>query len=250
MIWVIAGTRSARDVIDLLLPDNYTIIATTTTDYGKRLIYEHAGLTTMVKAMDADEMIDFIKNHGIKLIIDASHPYSQEASLNAISASKASAIPYIRFERGHVEYNGATVVDSFEDAALYVKNVEGNILLTIGIKNLAPFAAITGRRIYVRILPTVQSIEECLGMGFLPDQIIAARFPFSKDFNKALFQALHIQYLVTKESGEEGSVREKLEAASELGIEAVVVKRPNIVYPEVYFEARHIIARAEAILKG
>lgn len=40
--------------------------------------------------------------------------------------------------------------------------------------------------------------------------------------------------MITKESGKAGSVDEKVEAAMELGIEIIMIRRPNINYGNAY----------------
>ena len=45
-------------------------------------------------------MINFIYcDHEINCLVDASHPFAKEASLNAIKAAREAKVTYIRFER-------------------------------------------------------------------------------------------------------------------------------------------------------
>ncbi len=44
-------------------------------------------------------MVGLIETKGIQVIVDASHPFAEEASENAISAAKTVKVPYIRYER-------------------------------------------------------------------------------------------------------------------------------------------------------
>ena len=50
--------------------------------------------------------------------------------------------------------------------------------------------------------------------------------PFSRAFNTALMRELGIAVMVTKASGKAGGFAEKVAAAHDCGIEAVVVARP------------------------
>ena len=47
--------------------------------------------------------------------------------------------------------------------------------------------------------------------------------------------------MITKESGKVGSVDEKLEAALELGIETIMIKRPKIQYGNAYSDFESIL---------
>ncbi|MCP4129967.1 MAG: cobalt-precorrin-6A reductase [bacterium] len=241
MIWIIAGTESARKVIEKLTVNKVPVIATTTTEYGKKLLGTNEFLQVVARALNLNDMITFIEEHGIKTIIDASHPFAAEVSNNAIAASKKLDIPYTRFERESVDLSRARHFNSYDEAALYLKSQSGNVLLTIGSKNISCFSGITRNKVYARVLPFAQSIEECHNAGFNPDEIIAMKFPFSKEFSAALYRELDIKFLVTKESGREGGLPEKIEAAHELGIEVLVIDRPRIDYPNICFDLDEII---------
>ncbi len=250
MIWVIAGTRDARELIDIILLAGHHISATTTTGYGKGLIGERPNLDILAGPMDRAGMEAFVRERGISVIVDASHPYAAEVSRNAIEVSRGRAIPYIRLERPPVDIVGAVVVDTYDQAARRLEAAAGNIMLTIGTKNLSHFTRITGVTVYARVLPTIESIAECARHGFRPDQIVAARFPFTKEFNMALFRDLGIRHLVSKESGNSGGAPEKFAAAAELGIETILIRRPDVAYPELLFDPMRVARRIEEICPG
>jgi precorrin-6A/cobalt-precorrin-6A reductase len=54
------------------------------------------------------------------------------------------------------------------------------------------------------------------------------RPPFSQEFNREQFAEHRIDVLVTKASGVEGGVVEKVLAACELGIAVVMIRRPKL----------------------
>jgi precorrin-6A/cobalt-precorrin-6A reductase len=67
-----------------------------------------------------------------------------------------------------------------------------------------------------------------LAAGFRPDQLLGMRPPFTQEFNRRLFAEQRIDVLVTKASGIEGGVAEKVLAAVELGIPVVMIRRPRL----------------------
>lgn len=248
MIWVIAGTKDSRELIDDLLNKGFSVIATTVSEFGSSLFKENNDLEVVCKAMTMKEMLTFIDNHNIKLIADASHPYAAEVSENAIAAGSKKNIPYIRFERESITFKNVQEFNNYSNMAAYLEQKNGNVLLSIGSRNLNYFSELKDR-LFARILPVKDSIESCEKAGIKPDRIICMLFPFSKEFHKSLYRELSIKFLVTKESGKEGWTNEKVNAAFECGVEVLMIKRPEINYPEVYYSHKEIIQRAGEIIK-
>ena len=85
--------------------------------------------------------------------------------------------------------------------------------------------------IYVRILPVPEHIEQCVKMGVKSSNILALQGPFSLELNKAFFRQYNIDIVITKDSGSAGGVPEKIQAAKEIGISVVIIKRREIDYP-------------------
>jgi len=243
MIWVVAGTKNARDLTDLLLEKGIPVIASATTSYGAKLLGEKDNLTVVEGKLQIDDMETLINHYGIKAIVDASHPYAAEVKANIMVAAKITAVPCIRFERKDIEIDDAIKFSTYEDAAEYIKKLRGNILMTIGSQKLEYFREKSNQKIYARVLPLENSIKQCSEAGYSPDRIIAMQSIFSKDFNKLLMQELDIKYMVTKESGNEGGVEEKLQAARELGVEIIVIERPKYEYNETFYSIDEIYKR-------
>jgi precorrin-6A/cobalt-precorrin-6A reductase len=227
MIWIIGGTKDSRNIIDRL--GNSGIIVSTATEYGKKLL---KGLNVVSEPMDQGEMREFIRSKRVDLVLDASHPYAINVSQNAIEASKAEGIDYIRFEREMLTYEEGVKFSSMDELTKCLKSLKGNILVTLGSNNLNYFKGMCNlENIYFRILPVKASLEKAEKAGILPKQIIAVQGPFSKDFNKAIYKNYEINYVVTKESGATGGELEKIEAAADCGVKPVILSRPEIDYP-------------------
>ncbi len=250
MIWVIAGTEKGRVVTERLLQSGYRVVATTSTSFGSSLISENENLLLRHGALDSSGMENLVKEHGIKLIIDASHPYSEEVKYNVHHAAEKMGIPILELGRAQVSIAGAVEFDSYSGAADYVSEKKGNVLLTIGSKNIRYFHERGKQKIYARVLPVESSLAACADAGFPPDRIIAMQHTFSLEFEKALMKEFQIKYLVTKESGVEGGVIEKTEAAIQSGIEIIVIKRPVTGGVSTYFDIDEIIAKTGEIING
>ena len=112
-------------------------------------------------------------------------------------------------------------------AADWLKNTQGNILLTTGAKELSVFAPLGGERLYPRVLPLASSLESCAAAGVPSSHILALQGPFSQELNEALIRQHHIAWLVTKDGGPAGGFEEKALAAQAAGARLALIRRPQ-----------------------
>ncbi|MDP4269076.1 MAG: precorrin-6A reductase [Bacteroidota bacterium] len=241
MIWLIGGTSNAIELALRITDKGLPVLATVTTRYGE-MLFQYYGVEVRRGALTLDDMAALIHEKSVSIIVDASHPFAYVVSENAITVAKQTGLPYLRFERETNEVSAnAVYVDSYSDACQYLMDKPGNVLLTTGSKNLTDFAPLGADRLYPRVLPVPAGLEACSKAGIAPSHILAAIGPFSTEFNVATIRQYLISYLVTKDSGYEGGFPEKLEAAEQAGITAVVIRRPALQYPAVYSGYNEIV---------
>ena len=115
-----------------------------------------------------------------------------------------------------------------ESAIKILNEQSGNIFLTTGSKNLEEFTQVTDyrQRVWLRVIPMVESLEKALALGYAAKRIICMQGPFSESLNEAMFRAAKSQFVVTKESGSVGGFQSKVKAAQAMGAEVIVVMRP------------------------
>ena len=106
-----------------------------------------------------------------------------------------------------------------------LEDTEGNILLTTGSKELYKYCVSERikHRLYVRVLPSVESLSLCTEQGICGKQVIAMQGPFTAEMNEAIIRQYEIAYLVTKESGVPGGYQEKINAAKRTGVRIFVI---------------------------
>ena len=249
MILVMSGTEEGREIVEWLNDRGEGVVTTVATEYGHE-IYEKIGLghLCLQGRLDITGLSELIRNKNIKILIDATHPYAAQASLNAIRVSEECGIKYIRFQRPSTVSDSACadeVTTEEHESVHFVKNIDEavewcrksdrkNILLTTGFSTVEKFVNLKDEKnIYVRMLPMPAHIEQCVEMGIKSSNILALQGPFSLELNKAVFKQYHIDVMVTKDSGKTGGVPEKIQAAMGMGIDTVVIQREEIDYPVI-----------------
>lgn len=236
MIFFLAGTSDARELAVTLQQEGYRLTASVVTENAVKEL-KQAGVPSFAGRMDAEAMRAFVLEKKAAAIVDASHPFAEEASKNAMEAAERAGLPYIRFERKEQSFTQSsliTSVSSYEEAADKAAKTKGTVMLTTGSKTLAIFTEkllpIEDIRLVCRMLPRKDNMEKCEQLGLPQKNIVAIQGPFTKAFDQALYEQYDVKCMITKASGERGSVDQKVEAAKELGIETIVIERPAINY--------------------
>jgi precorrin-6A/cobalt-precorrin-6A reductase len=246
VIFMLAGTSDARALALDIKNEGLQLLTTVVTENAATEMTK-AGIPVHVGRLPADEMIHLIQTNEANVVVDASHPFAEEASKNAMEAAKQLGLPYIRYERESqsFDYEKLTVVSSYKEAAKIAATKKGVVMLTTGSKTLQVFTEELldkpDIRLLARMLPRLDNMEKCEQLGFPQKNIIAIQGPFSKEFDQALYKQYGVTLMITKESGKVGSVDEKVEAAKELGIEIIMIARPKMDYGVSFSEFSPII---------
>ena len=233
-IHVFGGTSDAVQVCQLLEQKGIEYGLSVATDAGRETALGLRG-EVVVGRLDVGQMKAFFVQHDITLIIDATHPYAQAVSINALQATKEVGLPLIRYERkSQIDEQEHPLLIKVPDieAACWVANKLGQrVFLTTGSKDVAVYKRLlTGKKLIVRVLPTEEVISQCVALGFGIEDIVAIKGPFDQQMNKAMYQFYQADVVITKESGKEGGYQEKVIPCLELGIPCIVVMRPELVY--------------------
>lgn len=249
-ILIFGGTTEGRLLAEYCHEQKKRTWVSVATGYGKTVLPESPYLLIQETPMNEEEMEQFINYNGITLVFDATHPYAAVVSNNIASACEKTGAKRIRVVRESLTNkedggSGEHViwVDSVEEAVLYLRDKEGNILVTTGSKELARFTLLDSfeERVYARILPTVSVISSCEELGIKGKRLIGMQGPFSQELNEAMIRQYDIRYLVTKEAGNAGGFQEKIKAAEVCQIKSVVVGRPMAETGMILKEAKEIL---------
>lgn len=234
-ILIFAGTTEGRGLAERLCSLQMPCTVCVATQYGGQVMGERTGLTVRTGRMGPEEMRRFIREGDYAAVVDATHPYATLVSKHIRESIQGLSMPYLRLKRdtdmaGIIEEKPDRLLyfDSHEACAAYLAGTKGNILLTTGSRELAVYAgAVSRSRLFVRVIPSIESLQACNACEIVGRQIIAMQGPFLSEMNRALIAQFHIRYLVTKESGTTGGFGEKVEAACAAGIPALVIGNPE-----------------------
>ncbi|QGP93460.1 Cobalt-precorrin-6A reductase [Neomoorella glycerini] len=231
MILVLAGTADAREVIGTLKAGSYRVAASAVTAYGARLAREAGADTVQEGPLGGEDLLAFLKDHDVRAVIDATHPFATAITGAARQACQALGLPYFRYRRPEVKlpsHPNLLLAGSFEEAAELASRGQV-IFLTTGTRHLEYFTtapALAGKRLVVRVLPEEASLARCRQLGIWPGDIVAIQGPCSYELNRALYRQFKADIVVTKDSGTTGGMVDKIQAALDLGLTVVVLRRP------------------------
>ncbi len=256
MIWVMAGTREGRQIAGCLEQEGWRVLTSSVTEYGQFLLQENVRGETLSGPLNETSMIEIIRRHGTCLVIDATHPFAVKATENISRACQSEGIPYVRFERESLyressddAFDHVTWADDAVDAARRAKRYGDGIFLTTGSRTLEIFARELGpEKLIVRVLPVVESLQACQRAGIHPDRILALQGPFSIALNRELLHHYGARVLVTKESGRVGGFPEKLDAARDLGLPVIAIRRPKSQVQGVFSRVDELVNSVSAFM--
>lgn len=247
MIGLISGTSEGKELLSNLNRYTDNILVSTATSYGGELLKDYKYKYLNTTPLDKENMIKLFKEKKVEVLIDASHPYALEVSKNAMEVCNYIGIEYIRFEREKIiekflEEEKISVVESYEDLYSKLKDIKGNILNTTGSRNMEKIIKLNlENRIIHRVLPSLKVIKECFDLGVELHNIIAIKGPISYDLNRAFIREYNAKAILLKDSGKEGGTEEKIRAAIDENIYAIVVDRKSLDYKNKFNNKEEVI---------
>lgn len=254
MILLLGGTTEGRAATRALTAAGWPVVVSAATPYGAALAGEDFAGPVVVGRRDTAAFAALIREWGVRLVIDATHPFATEARRASHAAASLCGVPYLRYTRPQAPLPADPRVIACADFTAAAREAAARgpvIFLTTGSKTLPlflPVARAAGCRVVVRVLPEPAVIAACREAGLLPRDIVALAGPVGVELNVALFRAFGATVVVTKESGTVGGQDAKIKAALNLEIPVVVVRRPPEP-PETVFTVEELLHRVAAILR-
>lgn len=219
------GTTEGRVLAQKLAVLGVQMTVSVATELGREALSKQSDISVQTGRLSVQQMAQLLAS--ADLCVDATHPYAVEVSANIKTACLQTGVPLQRLLRAESETGKTIRVQSSREAAKYLCEKEGNILLTTGAKQLADFASLAPERVFARVLPTHESIAACENIGLAHKNILALQGPFTIEMNVAMLKQYQITWLVTKDGGAEGGFAEKQKAACAVGANVVLICRPQ-----------------------
>ena len=220
MILVFGGTTEGRITAEVLEKAGATYYYSTKT--GEQDVSLHHG-EHINGAMDAEAMKAFVDKHGIRLLVDAAHPFASHLHQTVVYVASEKQIPIIRYERIYPPRDpDITWIDDYSQVPTDIHS----LLATTGVQSIAKLKPLEakGIKVYYRILPRESSIRLAKEQGATDEQLL-----FYED--SAVID-VETEAVLLKESGLSGGFQEKVDVAKAKGMRIIVLKRPAT--PSIY----------------
>ena len=215
MILVFGGTTEGRKAVEVLEEGGSPYFYSTKT--GEQDITLQHGVR-IDGALDEAAMMHFCTEHGIRMIVDAAHPFAALLHQTIAKTASALSLPVVRFERIYPPCDPAiTWIDDYTQIPRDIHS----LLATTGVQSISKLKPLEadGISIFYRILNRPSSIALALKQGATQAQLC-----YYDDPNDIPVQA---DAILLKESGLSGGFTEKVEAAKACGMRVIAIKRPE-----------------------
>ena len=214
MILVFGGTTEGRKAVEVLEEGGNVYYYSTKT--GEQDITLHNG-QRIDGALDGEAMQLFIREHEIRLIVDAAHPFASQLHETIALVSAALGIPVVRYERIYPPRDpDITWIDDYSQVPTDITS----LLATTGLQSISKLKWIEakGVKVIYRILNRESSIRLAHQQGATDEQLC-----FFEDETMPEADAI-----LLKESGLSGGFPEKVAAARSKGMRIIALKRPSL----------------------
>ncbi len=192
-----------------------------------------------------DAMTSYLVSEGIRVVIDATHPYAAKISQNAEAACSRAGLPLVALVRPPWEQVDGDCwhgVSDFQSAADFVNTKASRVFLSIGRQELRTFSLCSDAWFLIRAIET----PDCLPPHHT---LILRRGPFEIEDELQLLRVHSIDSIVSKNSGGSATYT-KIEAARALHIPVVMVERPFKHTIEAVHTIEDVIAKLNPLVQN
>ena len=220
-IVILGGTAEARQLAAALVADGVEVISSLAGRVNAPSL--PPGRVRVGGFGGAGGLADYLRQQHASALVDATHPFATTISQNARQATAYTGTPLVRLERpGWREHprSGSWIWVADATAARAAAEAAVRPFLTTGRQSLRDFLPWADRDVLVRL---VDPPSDPLPQRWI---LITSRGPYSYAGERQVLTEHAIDALITKDSGGAHTVA-KLEAAGDLGIPVVIIRRPK-----------------------
>lgn len=165
----------------------------------------------------------YLRQMGIAVLVDATHPYAARMGANAAAAARAAGVPLLRLDRPAWDPGPGDRWHAFPDRESLMQalpTLGRHALVTLGGADLTALPLARGIRITLRAIDPPDPLPDH------PDlTLLLARGPFTQAAERALMTERGIDLLVSRNAGGTAT-RAKIDAARALGLPVAMLERP------------------------
>ena len=173
----------------------------------------------------AGGLADYIVKERVDALIDATHPYATMISENATAAAQQTRVPFAALRRAPWIAGAGDRWIEVIDTLAAVQALGGKsrrVFVALGRNELAPFV---GAPQHFYLIRSVDRVDPPLPLPRA--SYVTERGPFSEAHDLALMTAHKIDIVIAKNSGGPAAFG-KFVAARTLGIEVIILRRPQV----------------------
>jgi precorrin-6A/cobalt-precorrin-6A reductase len=171
----------------------------------------------------ADGLAKYLAGERIDALIDATHPYANTISANAVAAARRGGVPLVALRRPpwiKVAGDRWIEVSDVREAVRALGQTPRRVFVALGRNELAPFNNAPQHYYLIRSVDPVDPPLPLPHVGY-----VTGRGPFGEADDHALLTEHRIDVVVAKNSGGTATYG-KIAAARALGIDVIMLRRP------------------------
>lgn len=238
MILILGGTTEGRKAVSIAEEAGKPYYYSTKGDEQEISLQHGIRLTG---ALTQTTMKAFCRKNGIRLLVDAAHPFAEQLHTTVTAVSQALGIPCVRYERMYDDLFKLFNEETYDEYPLKLRekyeelsellNEEGihRVLALTGVQSipkLKPFWKKKESECYFRILDRESSREIARKAGFPEDRLVY--YTPGEENLPELLRQLAPEVVLLKESGVSGGFSEKVNIITGQGIRLYILLRPSL----------------------
>lgn len=219
-ILILGGTSEARQLAERLVAQGHSVTSSLAGRTRNPILPQ--GAVRIGRFGGIAGLAAYLRAGEFDYLVDATHPYAGQISINAVAAAEAAGVKLLRMMRpawAPLPGQDWTHVDTVTAAAASLP-AGAQVLLTTGHTGLVGFFEREDCRFLVRLIEPPEMA--------VPDhaQLLLARPPYGLAEEIRVMELHGVSHLVAKNSGG-GQTAAKLEAAQRLGVKVIMIARPH-----------------------
>jgi cobalt-precorrin-5B (C1)-methyltransferase len=184
-------------------------------------------------AMTAADIEVFCREHAIRLLIDAAHPFASQLHATLAKAASVLGLPVVRMERRYPPRDPRFIwCEDYDEVCRRADSLGLRCVLALtGVQTIARLKALwqtSGRSCWFRILPREDSRQKAEAAGFPSSHLLYYPDASQSEAPLGPLPDAPFDAMITKESGLSGGFQAKVDEALARGWKVLVVKRPAL----------------------